>query len=105
MADEVKYRGVPLFMDGKTYYLPSLSVVQFRESYDALVEPVSGEGKEAISRLYDRLIPIIGKALRRNHPEVTDAQLEAMLDLSTFPRALQIVQSASGLKESKPGEE
>lgn len=101
----VKYRGVAVFFDGQEYIVPPLSVRQFRDNLKLLTEPV-GEvtGENAVERM-TKFIPVIGLALRRNYPELTDDRLWDLLDLNTFIQALLAVHKASGMKERAPGEE
>lgn len=119
---ELKYSGVPVFMDGRQFIIPSLSVRQFKESMallmadagvvqeDLVVAIASGNhGKVAelrgkIEDHMNKLVPIIGMAIRRNYPEVTDENLFDMLDIETFREALKAVQGGSGMKRVTPGE-
>jgi hypothetical protein len=99
---KLKYLGVPVYMNGQNYYIPSLSTRDFRQHYDTLSAPPA-EGATALST-FDTFIPVIGAAIRRNYPEVTDEQLGEWLDLTTFPLAIKAVQSASGLQPVSEGE-
>lgn len=104
--EQVKFKGVPFFLNGREYIVPSLSLRQVREN-DALLSQ-SHEAKDAdgIAKLMDLYVPIIGMALRRNYPEVTDGELMEWLDLGNFGEAIRIVQSASGYERvAKLGEE
>jgi hypothetical protein len=104
---ELKFRGVPVFFDGQDWIVPSLSVRQFRENLDLLstvVERTSaGDPKQIVAMMND-LVPVIGLAIRRNYPEITDDHLFDVLDISTFTQAIRAVQGASGMKEAQPGE-
>ncbi len=102
---EPKYVGIPIFFNGKTHLVPSLSVLQFQQHYDLLAHPLQGEDKESVEKRFKAYIPLIGVAIRRNYPEITDDQLYAELDLHTFSVCLQAVQNASGMKAVRPGEE
>ena len=96
-----KYRGVPVFMAGTTYIIPALSLRQFEENTEALTAPI--EGASALE-VFKRSVPIIGLAIRRNYPEITDEALFDMLDLENFNVVMRAVQNASGMKVVAPGE-
>ena len=104
MQQEVKYRGTPVFFDGKDHIVPSLSVAQFEDHFDKLtkVDPVTDQ--KSLKKKFATLLPIIGMALRRNYPTLSDAELRQHLDLSTFKECLQAVQNMSGMREAEPGE-
>ena len=104
ISEQTKYRGVPVYFDGKEWIVPPLSVRQFRDNLALLTKPV-GEvnAANAVERM-NAFVPAIGLALRRNYPDVTDEYLLDALDLRTFIETLMAVQTASGLKVAKPGE-
>lgn len=99
---KLKYLGVPVYLNGQNYYIPSLSTRDFRANYEALTVPAGGEQKPLEN--FDRYIPIIGLALRRNYPGISDEQLEEWLDLHTFLLAVRAVQNASGMQPVAEGE-
>ena len=101
---EPQYLGVPLFFAGKTWLIPSLSVMQFQTNYDLLASPLTGDSKEALIERFKTYIPLIGSALRRNYPDLKDTDLYEHLDMHTFSLALRAIQNASGMKVVKPGE-
>lgn len=101
---QTKYRGVAIYFDGQERIVPPLSVRQFRDHLELLTEPV---GEVSPTNAVDRMtkfIPVIGMALRRNYPDLSDDYLLDALDLKTFVEALLAVQTASGMKVGKPGE-
>jgi len=110
MAEEVKYKGVPFFMNGKDYIVPSLSLKQVEENYGYLAGAASAlEGSvddtsKTIVDTFKMYVPVIGQAIRRNYPEVTDENLWEWLDIGNFSEVLLIVQSQSGFKTAKTGE-
>jgi hypothetical protein len=81
--------------------IPSLSTRDFRTFYDALTAPVD---RKDVLGAFDKYIPIVGLAVRRNYPDVTDEQLGEWLDLHTFRLAIQAVQDASGMTAVSAGE-
>ena len=101
---DVKYRGKAVFFNGQDYIVPALGVLQFEDNYDKLTrtEPVTDQ--ESVKRQFATFIPIIGMAIRRNYPAMSDDELKVHLDLSTFKECLRAVQNLSGLKEGEPGE-
>jgi hypothetical protein len=103
MSQKLKYLGVPVYMNGQNYYVPSLSTVDFRNHYQLLTQSDENAPKDALST-FTAYIPIIGCAIRRNYPEVTDELLGEWLDLTTFPLTIKAVQAASGLAPVAEGE-
>lgn len=101
---ETKFRGVPVYMGGREYIVPSLSTRQFRQHYKLLTEPVSGQGEDLVHNTYERFIPLIGMAMRRNYPEINDDDLYDLLDLETFREVVAAIQNASGLRTVREGE-
>jgi hypothetical protein len=105
MADEQpKYRGIPVFLDGRELIVPALSVRQFRDNIGLLVEPIGEVKPENVAERIGKFMPIIGMALRRNYPDLTDDTLLDMIDLDSFPEIIRAVQAASGMKAVRPGE-
>jgi hypothetical protein len=102
MPKKLKYLGVPVFLNGQNYYIPSLSTRDFRANYDLLTKPAP-EGATIIET-FDRLIPVILLAVNRNYPDVTLENLNDWLDLTTFKLAMEAVQGASGLRPVAEGE-
>lgn len=101
---KLNYMGVPVFMNGQNYYIPSLNYLDFRANYDLLTSALKFEGLEFFDFI-SKVIPVIGLAVRRNYPDVTDAQLADWLDATTFPLALAALQNASGMKPVSEGED
>jgi len=101
---EVKYRGIAVFFDGREWIVPPLSVRQFRDNIKLLTEPVGEVNPDNAVERMSRFVPVIGMALRRNYPDVTDDHLLDALDISTFGEVMRAVQAASGMKVARPGE-
>jgi len=110
MADLLNFSGVPVFMNGRDYIIPSLSLRQVQENYEKLANAASAleasvtDPSKTVVDAFNDYLPIIGMAVRRNYPEVTDDNLGDWLDTSNFSEVLIIVQSLSGFKASKTGE-
>src|SRR6266404_7655055 len=91
--------GIDIEMGGETYILPPLTLGQLRSGIrDKMQEndKLIGEGKfwEAL----DIKNSIIGAALRRNYPDITDEDVGGMLDLRNYDKAWEIVLGGSGLR-------
>jgi hypothetical protein len=100
--DKPKYEGVPVYMDGKEWVIPALSVRQYREHQKLLQD-----GDVTQENLHDYIVarvPLIGAAMRRNYPELTDEQVMDMLDLRTVVRVIQAIGFQTGLRPAQPGE-
>jgi hypothetical protein len=110
----VRFKGVPFFMNGQEYLIPSLSLKQVQDNHEKLANtaPVEVEGADAANvdpvnsalATFTTYIPIILMAVQRNYPEVTEADLWEWLDMGNFAEVLSIVQAAAGFKASAPGE-
>lgn len=106
----VRFKGVPFFMNGQEYLIPSLSLKQVQDNHARLAntEPdAPAEGADPVNTAlatFTAYIPIILMAVNRNYPEVTEEDLWEWLDMGNFAEALSIVQAASGFKASTPGE-
>lgn len=98
---QLKYLGVPVWMNSQNYYIPSLSTRDFRAFYGQLT--AEQDPKDVLGS-FDKYIPIIGAAVRRNYPEVTDEQLAEWLDLHTIRMAIKIITDNHGLVPVSAGE-
>lgn len=100
---QTRFRGVPIYMDGQTWVVPSLSVRQYREHEDALR---TASAQPSFDDQVKTMLPVIRAALGRNYPDVTEEQLLDMLDATTYFEVVRAVAGASGLKEKEqaPGE-
>lgn len=97
-----KYEGVSIYMDGREWVIPTLSVRQFRQHYKLLLDTdVTVENWQ--DKVAER-IPLILAAMSRNYPEVTEEQLLDMLDLRSFNAVLLAISNASGIRRAQPGE-
>ena len=107
--EKLNFPGVPVYMNGRNYFIPSLSVRQYREnasSLESALEAREGETAAAfVSRVAAATIPVIGIALRRNYPDVTDDQLDDWLDSATLIQAWKATQNASGMTPVTEGED
>lgn len=99
---KLNFLGVPVYMNGKNFYVPSLCTRDFRANYALLSAPPAQDATPMES--FDRYIPVILLAVKRNYPEVTQDNLEEWLDLHTFKLAIAAVQAASGMTPVSEGE-
>ena len=99
---KLRFPGVPVFLNGQNYYIPSLSLRDFRANYELLSKGMP-EGATA-AEVQERYNPIILLAVQRNYPDVTLEQLGDWLDLYTFNEALKAMQNASGTVPVTEGE-
>ena len=99
--EQVRFNGKPLFLDGKEYIVPSLSLRQVRDNHETLSQThvVNLDDADGVLKLIALYAPVIGMALRRNYPDVTDEQVLDWLDLSNFAEAVAIVQAMSGYRQ------
>jgi hypothetical protein len=98
------FLGTPVYLNGRDYYIPSLSYKALRANYALLTEDTSDLEGDKMFEYFEKRIPVIGLAIRRNYPEVTDEDLDNWLDLTTLPLAIQAVASRSGVKALPAGE-
>lgn len=98
---KLRYPGVPVYFNGQNYYIPSLSTRDFRANEEKIAS-ASSEAKA--TETWERYIPIIGLAIRRNYPEMSDELLEEYLDLHTFNEAYKACLNASGARPVAEGE-
>jgi hypothetical protein len=108
---ETLYEGTDIFMNGKVWTVPGLSVRQFRKFYPILAKSMQlpadasiEQQTQAINESLDERLPAILSAFQRNYPDLTQDQLEDMLDAANVVPIVQAVSKGSGLRPAKPGE-
>jgi hypothetical protein len=99
---KLKFPGVPVYMNGQNYYIPSLSLIDFKELSEILAAR-AGSNTPAVE-IHDRDTPYILKAINRNYPEVTEDELRGWLDVFTFNEAAKAMLAASGVTPVVEGE-
>jgi hypothetical protein len=96
---QTKYRGITISMGGQDWIVPSLSVKQFRENYQTLVE-----GREVtddkVLEIMDKCMPILVQAFQRNYPGMTVAELEDLVDLMNFREVMMAISGRSTLAKA-----
>jgi hypothetical protein len=100
-AMKLRYPGAPVYFNGQYYYIPSLSTRDFRANADKIA---NASEEATVIETWDQYIPIIGLAIRRNYPEMSDELLEEHLDVYTFNKAYRACLNASGTEPVNEGE-
>jgi|SRR5579862_399426 len=105
------YDGLPVFMAGKAWIIPGLSVRQFKKFFPVMAKATSipeGASIEETGRILneslDERLPVILAAMQRNYPDLTQDQLEDMIDANNVPAIMRAISSGSGMRPAKPGE-
>lgn len=98
--EQVRFKGVPLYLNGAEYIIPSLSLRQVEEFDETLSQPVNAADGDitGLRMILSTYLPVIGAAIRRNYPEVKDEDLLDWLDLESVGEAIKIIQNASGYR-------
>jgi hypothetical protein len=102
MTERVKYEGVPVYLNGRNYIIPSLSVKDLKLHYDTMTSSAT-EGIK-LSEVVENFFPVILSAIRRNYPEVTLENLYDWIDLNSFPKVVGAIRAATGLETTTTGE-
>lgn len=102
MEEKAKFDGISVYMAGKDWTIPPLSVRQFRTHYRTLLD-TDITAENFVEKIGSRL-PIVLLAIQRNYPDVTEEQLEDMLDVNTLPLVIGAIARSSGIRPAKPGE-
>lgn len=92
---KLKFLGVPVWMNGQNYYVPSLAWPDYKANYDLLTgSPTPGENT---SEFMEKRIPVLLLAVQRNYPEVAQIEFETWVDMITFK---QLADAAAGVSAS-----
>ena len=98
--------GVVVKMGTRDWVIPPLTLGQLRRLAPDLGRMTSLSAPATFdAETVAAIVRIVGTALRRNHPEVTDEALEEILDLGNVSDVLSAVLAGSGLRRATPGEE
>lgn len=92
----VKYPGKSVMIAGEMAIIPTLSLKQAKDNADklkALVKAEAGDAQQLMSCYADAL-PLFGMAIRRNYPNVTDEQLEDVLDYNLLKQVIPAILGA-----------
>jgi hypothetical protein len=99
----VKVEGETIHIGGREFVVPSLSVRQAKKLWPSILELDKGITVENLPEKYELAIPIIHAALSRNYPDLTQDELEDLVDVKNLRQLLLVVSGQSGIKP-KPGE-
>jgi len=99
---KLNFRGVPVYMNGQNYYIPSLSTRQYQENQTFLTAGVPDDTppEKVVTWFY----PLILLAVQRNYPDVTMENLLDWLDAGSAKEAVQAVTGQSKLEGVTEGE-
>lgn len=95
--------GVTIQMGGQDWMVPPLTLGQLRRLMPK-VRVMTTVGAAMDEEQIATLIELVTAALIRNYPEVTEAQVENLLDLGNASHVLQAVLTGSGLRPRASGE-
>ena len=95
--------GTPVRMGGGSYIVPALTMRQVRH-YEKDLHRAFEVGPLSPPEDRDIALAIIHAAMTRNYPDMTQAELEDMLDLRSTPQVFLAVMGMSGLLEKAAGE-
>ena len=110
-TQQLPYEGQQIYMNGKVWTIPGLSVKHFRKFFAILAKSTEAAPNASIEEqarilnegLDDRM-PVILAAMQRNYPDLTQEQLEDMLDAANIVPIIQAISRGSGMRPAKPGE-
>lgn len=112
--ERTKFDGVQVYMAGRDWVIPPLSLKYIRTNKDRLAKmrALGQKGKmdfadSELDEFLDEAREIILAAMQRNYSNVSKEDLEEWIDLATLPKLVMAVMSASGFAMragSIPGE-
>ncbi len=91
-AKEPLIPGVEVNLAGVDYTVPAITFEQV-QGHDALINEINGEIESANAqnraplKILAKMLPIVGDAIRRNYPDLTDEKLGSIVDMRNL-RAL-----------------
>lgn len=100
------FPGVPFPTHAPKFVLPGLSLKQLKANKEVVAKLLELERQGATETpssdqfysVIDHSVKIVTLALQRNHPEVTEDQVEDHLDMNNFRTVLACVMGQSGFK-------
>ena len=99
---KLNFKGVPVYMNGQNYYVPSLSTRQYQEQQAFLSAGIpDGTPPEQVISWFH---PVVLLAVQRNYPEVTLENLADWLDAVTTQEAVGAVTKQTKLEYVSQGE-
>ena len=107
MSDKTNFRGTPIYLAGRYFIIPPLSVGQMEEyeaEQKAAAASAAASGDPAPTGS-GPTISLIQKALSRNYgDEITGDWLRDNIDAATLREAIAALSALSGLTAVAPGE-
>lgn len=91
-----KFEGEELTLAGTTYVVPALGIRDVKALLPKVQRMRIGEDGLPTDEFLEDACDLIALALRRNYPELERDAVVELLDVKTFPLALQAVFRASG---------
>jgi hypothetical protein len=88
-----RFDGQRIWMNGREWIVPALSMRQYIEHSELLKS--TDVTVDNFHEFLTARVPVILAALQRNYPEVTEEQLEEMLDMRTFNLMLHAAQGVA----------
>lgn len=95
------FEGTTITIQGQKYIVPPLSFSGMKKIEQDLL--VLNDPKSTDFSKICVMVKAIKLALRRNYPDMTDEQIEDMIDVGNINNVFDAIMGASGL-EKKPGE-
>lgn len=93
----VKFRGVEIQLGGRDFIVPALTLGQLR----TLQPRLDGLGTAPQSEQMATMLDAIHAAVARNYPEIDQAELEGLIDLSDLQTVFAAVMGISGLEKTQ----
>lgn len=93
------HEGVKITMGGREWIVPALSIGQVRR-LGPDIAAVASAGDDLTPELVAGVVKIVKASISRNYPEVTDEQVEELIDLRNFRDIIAAIMGVSGLIQS-----
>ena len=92
-----KFPGVEVEIGDTTFVVPPLTLGQLKRMAPILEKLGKNDNAAPPLEQLDDITHLIGEALRRNYPELTDEELLEMLEIKTVSDITEKVMNVSGL--------
>lgn len=97
-----KHDGLVVRMDGRDWVVPPLSLAQLRKHEEDLKKVRDITPFSPVAEV-EPAIRVIHAAMTRNYPDLTQEQVEELLDVGNVGRVMLAVCAMSGLEQAKEG--
>lgn len=91
--------GIEIEICGRTWTVPPLTLGQIRRMWPEL-STLKTDRLMADPGVITSVVKFVTAALQRNYPDLTEEQVEEMLDIANAPAVFMAVMTGSGLKRS-----